>query len=140
RDPWYLSRYTGLFRACGPARLRAHDPAVAVWAGTPANRPIEGPVDGVGGAGWTDDAAELAAVGEAIERWQTHRLPSDAVVRGRPASAIDPAAWVLFSDEQYAQAGFPFIPLAQAGELDWVAFRRVADGERAWVPAELAFM
>lgn len=141
RDPWYLSRYTGLFRACGSTRLRAHDPAVAVWAGTPANRPVEGPVDGVGGAGWTDDAAELAAVGEAIERWQTHRLPSDAALRARmPDGAIDPAAWVLFHPEQYAQPGFPFVPLVQAGELEWLKFRRVADGEPAWVPAELAVM
>jgi ribosomal protein S12 methylthiotransferase accessory factor len=145
RDAWYLSRFTGLFRASGAASRRAHDPAVAVWSGTPANRPVRGAVDSVGGAGWTDADAELAAVGEAIERWQTHRLPGDAVRRG-PATgdgidgAIDPAAWVLFHPAQHAQPGFPFVPVASAGELDWVAFRRVADGARAWVPTELAFM
>jgi ribosomal protein S12 methylthiotransferase accessory factor len=140
RDPWYLSRFTGLFRAAGAAARRAHDPAVAVWSGTPANRPVRGPVDAVGGAGWTEAAAELAAVGEAIERWQTHRLPGDATRRGRPDGAIDPAAWVLFSAAQHAQPGFPFVRLADVGDLDWVKFRRVADGEPAWVPAELAFM
>jgi ribosomal protein S12 methylthiotransferase accessory factor len=145
RQAWYLSRFTGLFRASGPTQRRAHDPAVAVWAGTPANRPVSGQVDAVGGAGWTDEAAELAAIGEAIERWQTHRLPSDALRRARwsdaaPDGAMDPAAWVLFHPAQYALPGFPFVPLPQGGELDWVKFRRVLDGEPAWVPAELAFM
>src|SRR5262249_11949438 len=60
-------------------------------------------------------------------------LPSDRMQRTR-----EHAAWVLFSDEQYAQPGFPFVPLA--GELDCVTFRRVADGEPVLVPAELAFM
>jgi len=141
RDAWYLSRFTGLFRAWASGPVRAHDPAVAVWSGTPANRPVSGQVDAVGGAGWTEQAAELAAVGEAIERWQTHRLPRDLAVHGRrPDTAIDPAAWVLYSAEQYALPGFPFIPLAAAGELDWVRFRRVTDGEPVWVPEELAFM
>ncbi len=134
REAWYLSRYTGLFRASGAAPLRAHDPAVAVWSGTPANRPPGERVDAVGGAGWTDEAAELAAVGEAIERWQTHALPRDRV-EPRP---VDPAQWVLYSDEQYALPEFPFVPLP--GELPCVQFRRVADGEPVWVPAELAFM
>lgn len=141
RNPWYLSRFTGLFRASGAAARRAHDPDVCVWSGTPANRPVQGPVDSVGGAGWTDEAAELAAVGEAIERWSTHRLPCDATPRAhRPDGAIDPAAWVLFHPEQYAQPGFPFLPLAAAGELAWTRFRRVSDGKPASVPAELAFM
>jgi len=132
RPAWYLSRFTGLFRASGPSPHRAYDPAVVVWSGTVANRPNE-TADAVGGAAWSEDAAELAAVGEAIERWQTHALRTDRTTRTR-----DHAAWVLFSDEQYAQPGFPFVPLA--GELDCVTFRRVADGEPALVPAELAFM
>jgi ribosomal protein S12 methylthiotransferase accessory factor len=143
RDPWYLSRFTGLFRASGAAPRRAHDPAVSVWSGTPANRPVTGQVDGVGGAGWTDEAARLAGVGEAIERWQTHRLPGDVVRRARAcdlAGALGPAAWVLFHAAQYAQPGFPFVPLPADAELDWVTFRRVSDGEPVWVPAELAFM
>ncbi len=143
REPWYLSRFTGLFRASGAAPLRAHDPAVAVYAGTPANRPITGAVDAVGGAGWTAAAAELAAVGEAIERWQTHPLPGDAGRRARAdelAGALGPEAFVLFHPAQYAQPGFPFVPVPGDAPLDWVTFRRVADGEPAWVPRELAFM
>jgi ribosomal protein S12 methylthiotransferase accessory factor YcaO len=143
RDPWYLSRFTGLFRASGAAPRRAHDPAVSVWSGTPANRPVTGQIDGVGGAGWTDEAAQLAGVGEAIERWQTHQLPGDTVRRARAcdlAGAVDPAAWVLFHAAQYAQPGFPFVALPAGAELDWVQLRRVSDGAPAWVPAELAFM
>jgi ribosomal protein S12 methylthiotransferase accessory factor len=142
RDAWHLSRFTGLFRAAGRAARRAHDPAVWVWSGTPANRPVRGPVDAVGGAGWTDEDAELAMIGEAIERWQTHPLAGDAVVHAdEPAgAAIARDAWILYSAAQYAQPGFPFVALAAAGPLDWVRFRRVADGEPVWVPAELAYM
>jgi thiazole/oxazole-forming peptide maturase SagD family component len=141
RDAWYLSRYTGLFRASGAAERRAHDPDVAVWSGSPANRAVGGRADAVGGAAWTADDAELAAVGEAIERWQTHALTTDANIRGAaPPGAIDHASWVLFSAEQYAQPGFPFVAPTRADALDWVKFRRVPDGEHALVPAELAFM
>src|SRR5436190_884010 len=32
-EPWYESRYTGLFSRCGPIGLRPYDPAVCRWVG-----------------------------------------------------------------------------------------------------------
>lgn len=148
---WYLSRYSGLFRDHGAAPRRAHDPDVAIYAGEIANRPVGARSDAAGGAGLTAEAAELAAAGEAIERWQTHLLPCDRVWRGRFAEAeslaidplafpLDPLAIPLYHREQYAQPGFPFAPLARELELDWLRFRRASDGEAVRVPAELAVM
>jgi ribosomal protein S12 methylthiotransferase accessory factor len=116
-DDWATDRYAGLLRGHGAIDARAHDPAIHVWAATLANRPHGGHDDAVGGAGWTATAARTAGIGEAIERWQTHRLPADATLHGRfagwphPEPAVDPADWVLFSAAQYGAAGFPFAPL-----------------------------
>ncbi len=152
-EAWHTSRFSGLFREHGAVALRAHDPQVAIWAGTVSNRALTaGPTAGasdalvVGGAGWTERDAELAGMGEAIERWQTHRLPGDRVVAAGfedwplPDPAIAPDRWVLFHPEQHSQDGFPFEALTPATELDWVAFRDAASGEPYWVPAALAFM
>lgn len=138
-----VSRYTGLFRSAGPVALRAHDPDVFVWAGTPANR--EWPaVDAVGGAGWTERDAELACTGEAIERWQTHPLSRDRRVTSSFARlaepAIDPARFVRFSAEQHAQPGFPFERLAADTECEWVRCRTFGGGAPIWAPADLVFL
>lgn len=139
------SRFTGLFRAIGPVPRRAHDPDVAVWAGTPAHRPWPAD-DAVGGAGWTDDAAERACIGEAIERWQTHALARDPIVQGSFARwshdepAIDPARFVRFHRDQHAQPGFPYEALDAHTETAWVRCRLLASGEPVWAPAELTFL
>lgn len=162
QDPvaWCRSRFSGLFRDAGSVTLRAHDPRVAIWAGTVAHRPGRGDQDqdqvvedlAVGGAGFSEREAEIAGIGEAIERWQTHRLPGDQVIRSsfagwresRPGAdgvaAVPPERWVLFHAGQHALPGFPFEPLTAETELDWVGFRQVATGAPCWVPAELAFM
>ncbi len=139
------NRYTGLFRSIGAIPPRAHDPDVAVWAGIPANRPWPAE-DAVGGAGWTDDGAERACIGEAIERWQTHPLRLDALERSSyvawpaPEPATDPRRFVRFHRDQHAHAGFPYEPLAADTELDWIACRMLGDGAPCWVPADLVFL
>ncbi len=135
------SRYTGLFRMLGATPPRAHDPDVCVWAGTPANRawPAQ---DSVGGAGWTDDDARRACIGEAIERWQTHPLPSDRLVRAAferwplAEPAIDPRRFVRFHAEQPV----PYERLDERTELDWIACRVLGAGTPIWVPADLVFL
>lgn len=133
------SRYTGLFRSLGATPNRAHDPDVVVWAGVPANRPWPAQ-DAVGGAGWTDDAAERACVGEAIERWQTHPLPSDRLVRRAFVDwhepAIDPRRFVRFHPEQ----PIPYERLDHTTEVDWVACRVLGAGTPIWAPADLVFL
>ena len=135
------SRYTGLFRMFGATPARAHDPDVHVWAGIAANRPWPAQ-DSVGGAGWSDDDAQRACIGEAIERWQTHLLPSDRLVRssfaawGGDEPAIDPKRFVRFHPEQ----PIPYERLDASTEIDWIACRVLGEGTPIWAPADLVFL
>ncbi len=139
------SRFTGLFRSFARTPRRAHDPDVDVWGGVAANRPWPAQ-DSVGGAGWTEDAARRAGIGEAIERWQTHPLPTDRLVRasfdGWPRSepAIDPRRFVRFHPDQHAIPDFPFDRLDAQTPLDWVACRVLGAGTPCWVPSDLVFL
>jgi ribosomal protein S12 methylthiotransferase accessory factor len=143
---WYASRYTGLFSRTTAVPPRPHDPDVCVWSGT---LPRWGP-DGVelaaGGAGWDEHAAEMAGVGEAVERWLPQPLPQDHSLEASFAQwpldepAVEPERWVLFHPEQYAQAGFPFAPLMRSSVCRWVCCRRILTGEPCWVPEEFVFL
>jgi ribosomal protein S12 methylthiotransferase accessory factor len=143
---WYASRYTGLFSRTTPVPRRPHDPEVFVWSGT---LPRWGP-DGVelaaGGAGWDEQAAEMAGVGEAVERWLPQPLPQDRSVEASferwPLNepAVEPERWVLFHPEQYAQAGFPFAPLTRSSVCRWVCCRHMLTGEPYWAPEEFVFL
>jgi ribosomal protein S12 methylthiotransferase accessory factor len=144
--PWYASRFTGLFTQFGPVPPRPHDPALAVWAGTvPPGGGREQEL-ATGGAGWNPEAAEAACVGEALERLQAYPLPDDQTVRASwqdwplDEPAVEPAAWVLFHAEQYAQPGFPFQPFGSATECDWVCCRHAVTGEPWWAPAEFVYL
>jgi ribosomal protein S12 methylthiotransferase accessory factor len=139
------SRYTGLFRSIGATACRPHDPHVAVWAATAANRPWPAE-DAAGGAGWTDAEARAACMGEVIERWQTHALPRDRLVRSSYAQwklgepAIDPERFVRFHRDQHALPGFSYERLDRDVEVDWVACRAWRTGEPIWAPADLVFL
>jgi ribosomal protein S12 methylthiotransferase accessory factor len=139
------SPYTGLFSRWGAIPLRPHDPAVPCWAGLLPRWNEDGDL-AVGGAGWTAEGAEAAALGEAIERWQSRPLPEDHVIEASHAAwpldepAIDPGRWVLFSAEQYSTPGFPFVPLEQQTVCRWVACREAQTGRSCWVPASLVFL
>src|SRR5271166_4074308 len=113
---WYESRFTGLFTTFGRVPLRPHDPDVAMTAGElPLWFPGEGDLGG-GGAGLTSEEADLACVGEAVERMLARALPCDGSALAAFADwplnepAVDPRRWVLFHADQYALPGFPFVP------------------------------
>lgn len=145
-EPWYASRYTGLFTRFGPLPLRAHDPVLSIWSGTLPAWGARGHEIAVGGAGWTAAAAEMACVGEAIERLQPYPLPRDRTVESSfqawhwEEPAVHPQRWVLFHPEQYAQVAFPFSPFTAASVCRWVCFRQALTGSPWWVPEELAFL
>ena len=143
---WYESRYSGLFTAFGPLDPRPHDPDVVMWAGSLGPSGARHEVIHIGGAGLTDEAARLACVGEAIERFHTAPLPRDHGVEASfddwplAESAVDPEHWVLFLPEQYQVAGFPFLPFSGRTRCHWQAFREAATGRALWVPEDLAYL
>ncbi|HEY7426410.1 MAG TPA: YcaO-like family protein [Gemmataceae bacterium] len=143
---WYDSPHTGLFAQSGPVAREAYDPDVAIWSGlSPLPDPGAEPPGG-GGAGWDEAAAEAAAVGEAIERWQSWPLPCDRAVeacfRHWPLDepAVGPGRWVLFHPEQYALPDFPYQPLTPTTVTRWLCFRQAFSGLPCWVPEELAYL
>jgi ribosomal protein S12 methylthiotransferase accessory factor len=143
---WFASPFTGLFRHWGPIPLRAHDPAIPAWSGVLPNWGPHAADLAVGGVGLDGGAAEAAALGEAIERWQSRPLPTDRLeeasfARWRTGElVVDPVRWVLYHADQYALPGFPFAPLRRETECRWACCRVAGSGEPCWVPAGLVFL
>jgi len=138
--------YTGILTRLSPIPRRAADPDVRLWGGVV---PPWGPRDRdlpLGGAGWDDDAARDACVGEAIERLQAYALPSDGIVEASFAGwpldepAIEPERWVLFHPDQYRSRRFPFAPLSRETRCRWVCFREAGTGLPRWIPEEFGFL
>lgn len=93
----------------------------------------------VGGAGTTREAAVMAALGEALERYlaSSYRrgralLRSEAELDGE---AIPAAELVLFSPQQRRHKGFPFQQVTRETPLCWVTGKRLSDDSPCSVPA-----
>jgi ribosomal protein S12 methylthiotransferase accessory factor len=143
---WYSSAFTGLFTEFGPLPLRAHDPDLSVYAGTlPPSGPRRDEL-AVGGASWSQDEAEAACLGEAIERLEAYPLHTDELIEGSYAGwplaepAVNPSHWVLFHPEQYARPGFPFQPFTQDTCCRWLGCRDARTGEAWWVPEDFVYI
>lgn len=94
----------------------------------------------------SDEGAQHAAVGEAVERYCGNAVPRGlrcASYRGLLAGderAVDPADWVLYSSAQYATPEFPFVPLTADLRVRWVEGRDLASQRLVLVPASLAYL
>ena len=91
-----------------------------------------------GGIGWQRDAAESAAVGEALERYAAVAFPLPERPRSEiPAQdRLDADAFSLYSEDQRERPDFPHRALYE----DDVAYTNVfslADNRETWVPAAL---
>lgn len=138
--------FTGFLKGVGRLPGRPGDADVTLWGATLAPCGPRTVDVAVGGAGFTDEAARLACLGEAIERLQPYPLEDDLVVESSHAGwsldeeALGPSRWTLFLPEQYASAGFPFLPFDPDLVVRWAPMRRVADGEAVWVPEEMVYL
>jgi ribosomal protein S12 methylthiotransferase accessory factor len=101
-------------------------------------------VGGIGGAGLSRADAAAAAVGEALERYSATYVPRERLAVATAAElgrdAVAPERFALFSNRQYAQAGFPCRPFRRDTRVAWIEGWAVATGRRAWLPAELVFL
>ena len=90
------------------------------------------------------EAAEAAAIGEALERYSGSFVPGERLVVASAdqlgPSAVDPERFALFSAAQHAVAGFPFAPFRRDTVVSWVDGFAVPSGEHAYLPAQLVFM
>jgi len=116
-------------------------------AATTANSHPGTPTDmksAVGGAGTTREAAVMASLGEALERYlaSSYRhghapLRSEAEL---DCEAISAAAFAQFSPQQRCQEGFPFQQATQATSARWVNGRRLSSESPCAVPAFAVYL
>ncbi|MEM6940252.1 MAG: YcaO-like family protein [Pseudomonadota bacterium] len=93
-----------------------------------------------GGKGNTEEAAQLAAMGEALERyaavaWDMRRIRVGPAATG----AILPSDCVLYAPEQY-EAGLAYRAWSTSDETSWIKGTDLASGDAVEVPAMLAYM
>jgi ribosomal protein S12 methylthiotransferase accessory factor len=94
----------------------------------------------------SQELAEQAAIGEAVERYSGEIVRADLL---RVASydeliragehAVDPDTLVMFSQRQYAAPGFPFVPMTRDLPFHWVRGWSLTRDCPAWLPASLVY-
>jgi ribosomal protein S12 methylthiotransferase accessory factor len=101
-------------------------------------------VDYGGGSHPQAARARAAALGEAIERYSASFVPGERLVFATAldlsGQAVDPARFALFHSRQLAAPGFPFQPFTHATRLAFVEGFSLADGEPAFLPAQLVYL
>ena len=96
------------------------------------------------GKGFTAAEAVRSAFGEAIERYSAS-LPDPARISWRrigelDGDVLDPREFPLYSDEQYARAGFPYPRFNPELLHPWVRGRWLGCRDEVWVPAVFVFL
>jgi ribosomal protein S12 methylthiotransferase accessory factor len=104
----------------------------AVLADTPAGE------RGAGGAGRTTEAAELAAIGEALERYaaQVVRLPEHRLAELEGATVVRAQSFSLYGDEERGRPDFPHAAL-YGDDISYTNVFALDDNEEVWVPTAL---
>jgi ribosomal protein S12 methylthiotransferase accessory factor len=142
----FVDQRTGFFRALvheenllRPIAFHAYSPVYSLRSDA-----FEGKTNSlsISGAGMSREEAKAKCLGEAIERycwyyasnWMEQRTTTFNEIRKH---AIAPSTYGLFSNSQYAEEGFPFIPFREDTELNWVEGVALADQKRFFVPAQL---
>lgn len=110
-DPGALGGWT-----CGPLTT-----AAAVWPDTALAEAAAAAVSNYAAALYDRAALPLATFAEA------------------PFACVRPADFALFSDGQYAVAGFPYVPATDHTPLRWASAVDLASGATVHVPAALVF-
>jgi ribosomal protein S12 methylthiotransferase accessory factor len=97
-----------------------------------------------GGSGRTVEAALVAAVAEAAERYSACWSADVDVVVASAAElgpqAVLPERFALFSERQHREPGFPYARFTSDSTVAWVRGYALPDGEPALLPAQLAYL
>lgn len=99
----------------------------------------------VGSAFDDREAARMAAVGEAVERYCGNHVPpglrraSWRELAAEGTAALDPDELVLHSARQYATPGCPVVPFTRDLPVRWVPGQDMVGGEPTLLPAPLVY-
>jgi ribosomal protein S12 methylthiotransferase accessory factor len=125
----------------------------AAWIGWGANvartnvyAPWEADRFGFGAALGNDDRARNAALGEAVERYCGNVVAGPFItasyrqLQTAGYTAVDPAEFALYSTQQYATAGFPFVPFTHDLEVEWIQGQDLHTNSDVLIPASLVYL
>ncbi|MDP3890296.1 YcaO-like family protein [Nocardioides sp.] len=92
------------------------------------------------------ERATVSALGEAVERYCGNFVPGGLVraswrqLTAEGFAAVDPASMCLFSPEQYALPGFPFVPFGRDLQVHWVPGTDLVSGAPVMAPASVVYV
>ncbi|WP_181159597.1 YcaO-like family protein [Clostridium perfringens] len=93
------------------------------------------------GAGFSEEIAVNAAIGETLERYSAAMIDNNIIVSSynklieEGMNAINPEEFELFSREQYANYEFPYKPFDKNTIVGWSKCRELLSDEIVWAPA-----
>lgn len=97
-----------------------------------------------GGGHYDREVALAAAIAETAERYSGVYLPESrfllATARELELLAVEPVQFCLYSDSQYSDSTFPFVPFTNETKVYWVEGFSLPDGKRAYLPAQLVYL
>lgn len=97
-----------------------------------------------GGAATSRERAVAKALGEAIERYssalyEVEELPLSSYDQAN-FECVDPDTFALFSDSQYSEPGFLFIPFRRDTTVRWTQMTELGTGRKLHCPAARVYM
>ncbi len=97
-----------------------------------------------GGASVSREVALAKAIGEAVERYCSaiYDLESLPLTSYEDASfdCVEPKTFALYSEEQYEQPGFMWVPFDNTTTVRWTKALDPLSGDRIHVPASMVYM
>jgi ribosomal protein S12 methylthiotransferase accessory factor len=142
------SPFTGIVRSVDALTYAPDDPRLFRYVcEVAASSPIIGVEPSqifTSGQHTTNEAAKMAALAEAAERYSGFYIPPERV-RHTSAEEADfpvaqPESFALFSSAQYAQHQLPFEPFLSDVATGWIDGFRVATDEEVFLPVQRTFM
>lgn len=92
----------------------------------------------------TRERAIAGAIGEAVERYSAAIIPDDELVyapyREMQECAIDPRTLVLYSEQQYSQPGFAYVPFHEELPFRWKSAYSLTREATIFVPAFAVYL
>ncbi len=147
-EPFLLSPLCGIVTECKRVHKDYCEPLLpyiyrAELANSQFIRKIENNTTQVAsGKGFSDKAARISALGEAVERYSASCWQPSQIHYARRAEldgkSFDPRALVLYAEDQYPV--LRYAPYSDDSTLGWVRGNTVGSEEPVWIPAIGVFL
>jgi len=97
-----------------------------------------------GGASWCREDAMAKAIGEAVERYASALYDAEEYsltsFDDAPFPCVPPGDFALYSHQQYAQSGFPYVPFEKHTAVRWTPAQDLTTDRQCYVPAAMVYL